>query len=78
MISSLLCWWGIHTGKWAAPYDSKSWQTTTSGVVTVKHVKKQERYCAECNVWQIKEVETGEEVYQPWSASYKEKVAALK
>lgn len=77
MLSSLLCWCGIHTGKWSAPRVSKNWETTPSGVVTVFHWKAQERYCAECNNWEEKKTATGRECWQPWSASYAKNVADL-
>ena len=77
MLSSLLCWWGIHTGKWAAPFVGKNWETTPKGVITVFHWKKQERFCAECNRWEEKKTVTGQECHQPWSSDYAKKVEEL-
>lgn len=78
MISSILCWFGIHTGKWDAPRNSRTWETTPAGVVSVYYWKIQERHCSECNFYEKKKTADGEERHQPWSADYATKVAELK
>jgi hypothetical protein len=77
MIVKLLCWWNIHTGKYSKPWTYRSWTTSPEGVCTVTHWAKQERFCVECNIHEVKEIKTGTETYQPWAADYAEEMKKL-
>lgn len=77
MSSRFLCWFGIHAGKYSAHWEFKETITTPGGVVTARTFKRQERYCSECNTYQMRDVKIGEEVHQPWSASYPKNVEGL-